>query len=462
LRRLWQRRYAYVSLMHPRPRILLTLLACFTFAVPAPRADAMVTSQLVYDQLDFPATLRFAPDGRLFFCEVFSGRVMVFHDSLSATPTVWATLPVASGGDWGLEGMTFHPQFPDSPYVYLYHTNPSPFCNRLVRMTDSSGVGTHYCVLFDGIGAGSQTHEGGRLAFGPDHLLYMTVGDQYVPSNAQDTSSTNPLGKILRLTTMGQVAPGNPFGPNNPIAVYGVRNSFGLTFDPNSGEAYFTDNGPTCDDEVNHFVMGANYGWVPDYVCGAPPAGTMLPMWSITPTIAPTGICGYKGTVLRYTGNLFFGCFNETVVRRMVLRPGFPGIADTVETFTDVNDAVLDLTEGPDQRIYIATASAIWRVGEKSQTLGVDPSPQPIAWSLGPSPFTDRVALALNGAASLKRIDIVDVGGRRVRSFAAPISSSLMWDGRDQRGSPVPAGVYLVRAETASGFAVRRIVRLAR
>jgi aldose sugar dehydrogenase len=425
----------------------------------------MVQAKLVHDQLDFPGTLRFAPDGRLFYCEVFSGRVMVFHDTLStSTPTVWATVPVKSGGDWGLEGLAFHPNFPDSPYVYLYHTNPDNFRNRLVRMTDSAGVGTHYTVLFDNILAWSQTHEGGRLVFGRDGLLYMTVGDQYVPSNAQDTSSSNPLGKVLRLTPMGQIPPDNPLGPNNPIAVYGVRNSYGFAFDPATGEAYFTDNGPTCDDKVEHFVMGANYGWGPaDTTCGTQPAGTMLPMWSITPTIAPTGICVYRGDSLpAYDGNIFFGCYNETVVRRVVLRPGTTDVVDSVEVFTDVNDAVLDVTEGHDQGLWIASASAIWHVAGIRLTVGVGPRSSSVAWSLGPSPFTTRVALALNGAASLKRIDIVDVCGRRVRSFEAPIASSLMWDGRDQRGTAVPAGVYLVRAETAAGLAVRRIVRLAR
>src|SRR5690349_12830922 len=152
--------------MLPRSRIALAMglsLALFATSVGAASMEANV----VHDPVAFPSTIRFAPDGRMFMLETFTGRVMVYADTLADTASVWATLPVFADGERGLLGMAFHPQFPDSPYVYLYHTNPDPIENRLVRMRDSSGVGVGYTILVNGLTAWSSTHQGGRLAFGP-------------------------------------------------------------------------------------------------------------------------------------------------------------------------------------------------------------------------------------------------------------------------------------------------------
>jgi glucose/arabinose dehydrogenase len=418
------------------------------------------TATLVHDNVNFPGTIRFAPDGRLFVLETFSGRVIVYADTAAVTPTVWATIPVINTSEHGLLGLAFHPQFPDSPFVYLYHTNPDPYFNRIVRMRDSAGVGTNYIVLLDSLSTLSESHEGGRLAFGPDHFLYATCGDQGLPYQSQDV--TVPYGKILRLTTTGKAAPGNPFGPNNPVVVYGLRNSYGLCFDPLTGQGYFTDNGPTCDDELNYFQFAANYGWGPNDPCGSQPPGTKLPMWTITPTIAPTGVCVYRGDLLKpYDGNVFFCGYNDGDLRRVILQPGHPDSANSVNLLFNFGVNLLDVTEGPDQFLWVSNASQIWRIGPPP--VGVDDhGPIAASWMPGPSPFTNRVALAARGGVELRRIDVLDVSGRRVRSFPGPISASLIWNGDDQYGRAVPAGVYLVRGETAAGMVMRRVVRLAR
>jgi quinoprotein glucose dehydrogenase len=173
--------------MLPRSGIGFLLGLSLALSASSVRAASMEVD-LMHDQVAFPSTIRFAPDGRLFLLETFTGRVMVYADTLADTASVWATLPVFSDGERGLLGLAFHPQFPDSPFVYLYHTNPDPIENRLVRMRDSSGVGVGYTILVNGLTAWSSTHQGGRLAFGPDRMLYMTVGDQYVPAYAQDLS----------------------------------------------------------------------------------------------------------------------------------------------------------------------------------------------------------------------------------------------------------------------------------
>jgi len=445
-----------------RTRILSLAIALLLVVRLAGGASAaLVEAHRVHQLLDFPSTLKFAPDGRLFYLETFAGNVMYYADSNAMAPTLWASIPVISTVEHGLLGMAFHPQFPDSPYVYFYHTNPTPYFNRVVRMTDSSGVGTHYCVIFDGLPCGSESHEGGRLAFGPDRMLYVTVGDQGVEANSQDTST--PLGKILRLTTMGLPAPGNPFGPLNPAIAYGTRNSYGICFDPLNGDGYFTENGPTCDDELNFLQFAANYGWGPNHVCGVIPPGTMAPMWSISPTIAPTGICVYRGKTLQpYNGDLFFTSFNQSNLWRVVLSPAGPDQVGSVQVFSEFDEAALDVTVGPDQSIWVSTASSIWRIAPS--LLATDDRTAPLAnWRPGPSPFTNHITLAPRDGERLRRIDVLDVSGRRVRTFTGPFSATAGWDGHDESGRSLPAGVYLMRGELFSGRQImRNVVRLAR
>jgi len=446
--------------MLPRVRIVPVLLALSLLAPSISRAFESVEVQLMHANVDFPSTLRFAPDGRLFVLETFSGRVLVYADTLATTPTVWATLPVYAQDERGLLGMTFHPQFPDSPYIYLYHTVPDPPINRLVRMVDSAGVGTQYTILVDGLTAWSSTHQGGRLAFGPDGMLYCTVGDQGRPDYADDINS--PYGKIYRMTSTGKPAPGNPFGPNNRAVLYGVRNDFGLCFDKYSGQGYFTENGPTCDDELNFLQFGANYGWSPEDTCGGQPAGTKLPMWTVSPTIAPTGGCIYYGPFSVLNGNMFFGSFNEESVYRAYINQLQPDVVDSVVKWVNLVDAVLDVTQGPDGWLWAATATSIWRIGDQTITLSVPPGQVAQNWSVGPNPFHGRVALAAVGGDALQRIEVFDISGRRVRSFEGPFHDGLPWDGTDADGRSLSTGVFLVRATTTSGSSqVRRVIRLA-
>ncbi len=114
-------------------------------------------------------------------------------------------------------------------------------------------------------------HNGGRIKFGPDGALYAVVGEHANAVNAQTVNrNTNLGGKVLRMTPDGGVPAGNPF-PGSFVWAYGIRNSFGFTFDPTQGSFWLTDNGPSCNDEVNRIVKAGNYGWGPQATCNVPP-----------------------------------------------------------------------------------------------------------------------------------------------------------------------------------------------
>src|SRR5215831_10163599 len=318
------------------------------------------TIQQVHGSLNFPTTLRFAPDGRLFYTELSSGNIMYFQNAFSSSPTLWATVPAAGGGERGLLSIAFHPSFPDSPYVYLFHSNPSPLVDRVVRLKDQGGVGTGYTVIIDNLASSFDYHHGGRLAFGTDGLLYVTVGDQGDPSNAENTSSLN--GKVLRVTPMGLALANNPF--HNPVWTIGMRNPFGICFDPVNGACYETEPGPTCDDKINYIVAGTDYGWGPNAFCGGQARGTQLPIHRFSSVVTPVGICVYRGT--RYPasldGSLFFGAYNNNTLYRLKLRSGTLDQEDSLQSFATFNESVLNVTVGIEGTLWVATTSAIYRI----------------------------------------------------------------------------------------------------
>ena len=412
-------------------------------------------------ELALPVSLRFAPDGRLFYIEVYSGRIRVFADTTAATPTTWATVPIVSGSHYGLVGLALHPAFPDSPYVYVHHTNPSPLVNRVARLTDQSGVGINYTVIVDGLPAHTRNN-GGRIVFGPDGMMYVTQGDNDVPATAPDPNDLR--GKILRYTPMGLPAPGNPFGAGNPVFARGSRNSYGLAFDPVTGNGFFTENGPECDDEVNRLIAGADYGWGPTDLCGTQPAGTTGALESFTPVIAPTGCCIYRGSPHpELNGNIIFGGYSDDTLRRVVPDPQDPNVSLGVTPMASeqVYGQIMDVIVGPDGVIWACGPGSIMRL-YRTNWVGVGDPPVSRAFAVSPNPFSALLTIRPPDGIMLERLDVFDLTGRRVRGWDGPLSDAVTWDGDDQGGRAAPAGVYLIRGRAAGRVFESRVVRLAR
>ncbi|MES0832483.1 PQQ-dependent sugar dehydrogenase [Nocardiopsis tropica] len=204
--------------------------------------------------LEVPWGVAFLPDGSALVAQRDSAEVVRVADD--GTVTGAGTVPgVSPSGEGGLLGLAVDPGFPEEPYVYAYYTTDSD--NRIGRMEydpDGGGLGEPETVL-DGIPSAS-THNGGRIEFGPDGLLYAGTGDAGDPRNSQDTGSLG--GKVLRLTPDGEPAPDNPFG--NHTYSYGHRNVQGLAWD-GDGSLYATEFGQNRLDEVNLIEPGDNYGW---------------------------------------------------------------------------------------------------------------------------------------------------------------------------------------------------------
>ncbi|HEV1998282.1 MAG TPA: PQQ-dependent sugar dehydrogenase [Candidatus Dormibacteraeota bacterium] len=311
----------------------------------------------------YPTALAFAPDGRLFYAER-TGTIRVWQAggavAFASVPTV-TTEALGTYSERGLLGLAISPHFGQDHFVYAFYSEADRSTQRVVRFTDDcAGHGTAEATVVANLPGGSDCcHKGGRLAFGTDGDLYVTLGETHVPSAAQD--KCDPRGKVLRYTPDGRPAPGNLCGP---VYAYGLRNPFGIAFAPD-GRLFVTNNGPSGDaggpgtgyDTVEIVQAGANYQWPACYGYSHAIGGGMCPAGSLGPdysteasTIVPTGATWVTSGPL--AGHFVF-CSYAT---------------DTLKVFRgprDVQDGphgcALDVKQGPDGALYFSDSGSIYR-----------------------------------------------------------------------------------------------------
>jgi len=203
------------------------------------------------------------------------------------------TVPgVVHDGEGGLLGLAFLEASSGTRTGWLYAYETTASDNRIVRMSlsDTFALGTPQVIL-KGLVAANH-HDGGRIAFGPDGMLYATVGDAGDTSHSQDLTSLN--GKILRMTPTGDVPRDNPF-PGSLIWSYGHRNPQGLAWDSH-GQLYAAEFGQDTWDEFNKITKGADYGWpIVEGIAHDPRFVDPLVQWP-TDDASPSGLAYLDGT----------------------------------------------------------------------------------------------------------------------------------------------------------------------
>jgi glucose/arabinose dehydrogenase len=248
--------------------LFLFLIAAFAMgnrAASAATYPAGFTESWVAGNLLKPTTMAFAPDGRLFVLEQ-EGRVRIIKNG-QLLPTPFVSLDVSYNGERGLIGITFDPQFASNGYVYLYYTAKTPTIhNRISRFRaqgDVAVAGSEVVVLdIDTLDAA--IHNGGAMRFAADGTLFVAVGENSVPSNAQ--SLANLKGKILRFNKDGSIPIDNPFynqttGINRAIYALGFRNPYSFDIQPGTGRIFANDVGGSAWEEIDEVKPGRNYGW---------------------------------------------------------------------------------------------------------------------------------------------------------------------------------------------------------
>ncbi|MTV24224.1 PQQ-dependent sugar dehydrogenase [Nitriliruptoraceae bacterium ZYF776] len=276
---------------------------------------------------------------RVFVTERDTGRLVELADD--GTTTEVRQFDVDPAGEGGLLGLA---AAPDEHALYVYYTGADD--NRVVRIVPDDPGGEDLIVT--GIPKAA-THNGGRLAFGPDGMLYVATGD------AQDTSlppdETSLAGKILRVDPDGEVPDDNPFG--NPVWSLGHRNVQGLAFDAD-GTLYAAEFGPEVDDEVNVIEPGGDYGW-PEVTGEVGRDDYVDPLLVRQPDEASWsgGTVLLDGAIPQWEGDLFVASLRGERLWRLTVEDG--EVVDDEELLVGDHGRLRDVLQAPDGSLWVLT-----------------------------------------------------------------------------------------------------------
>lgn len=389
--------------------------------------------------LSLPTGLRFINNNanELFIIEKDSGRV---RRSLNGTLTTALDLNVATESERGLLGIELDPSFTTNGFVYLYYSlsntgdSASPGAwveNRLSRFTYNPGTGTinplselrlaQFGTSTDGQNRGPN-HDGGPLRVGPDGKLFGITGDlnrNGIEQNNQSTTTSATVGGVYRLNFDGTVPADNPFTSQSNTNLHrwyaiGVRNSFGIAFDPVTGALWDTENGPNTYDEINRVDRGFNSGWLdimgpdsrdPQGIADLVNIGTYSdPEFSFLSPVGITGIEFLHGSALgpsyndavivsdNNNGNLYLFRLNAN-------RDGFVltgNLTDLVaDNLTERNSVRFGRDFGALTELFIGPDNALYATGLGEGVI--------YRLALIPEPGTLLITAALGGLCLLRR-----------------------------------------------------------
>jgi glucose/arabinose dehydrogenase len=322
-----------------------------------PRGDAFhpKVAGTIAKGLDVPWGLAFLPDKTALVSERDSA--LIKHIDLKGKVTEVGKVPgVVPGGEGGLLGIAVAPDFDKKPMLYAYLTAEKD--NRIVRMTYSeSKLGTPE-VIASGIQK-ANIHNGGRIAFGPDGMLYAGTGDANRRELAGRQESLN--GKILRMTKDGKAPPDNPF-PGSLVYSLGHRDVQGLAFDDKK-RLWASEFGQDTYDELNFIRAGRDFGWpVVEGVDGldrhANPARTWKPE-----VASPSGLA-YAGGAL-WMGALRGERLWEVVTTDIFDPDGSPMTSAPVAWLEGEYGRIRTVANAPDGSLWVTTSNTDGRGDEK-------------------------------------------------------------------------------------------------
>ena len=336
--------------------------------------------------LNHPWSVEPLPGGDLLVTEK-PGRMRI----VSATGTVGepiAGVPaVDARGQGGLLDAALSPNFGSDRTIFWSYSEPRQGGNatsvaRGVLSEDRRRL-DQVRVIFRALPVYQGTlHFGSRLAFGPDGMLYVTLGERSdTPMRPQAQQLDSHMGKIVRITTDGAAPQDNPFvgQPNARPEIWslGHRNVQAAAFD-GDGRLWDIEHGARGGDELNLVEKGKNYGWPVvaygieysgDAIRGAVTSkeGFVQPVYYWDPVIAPSGAQFYDGDAFpQWRGNLFVGALREMRLVRLVIENG--RVTGEEHLLTDRRQRVRDVRQGPDGALYLVTDQGngeLWKIAPR-------------------------------------------------------------------------------------------------
>lgn len=349
----------------------VALLTCGTSNLEAQTFtldSTVLVADTVITGLNVPWELKWGVDDFLWMTER-EGKVSRLNPQTGIREVI-LDMTMANGGivhqvgEAGMLGFDFHPNFPDSNYLYIAYTHRSNGVTyeRLSRFLYDGDSLINELYIIDSIIANTY-HAGSRVLVGPDNKLYMTTGDALNQPSAQDISSLS--GKILRVNLDGTVPSDNPI-PGSPLWSWGHRNPQGLYFAP-SGILYSSEHGPNTDDEINIIHRARNYGW-PNVagICNATAEITFCAdsnvaesIYNWTPTIAPSDLIFYDHpSIPEWQGSLLLSVLKNKRIIKLTLNAAGDSITSETSYFVNQWGRLRDICVAPNGTVYIATNGA--------------------------------------------------------------------------------------------------------
>jgi glucose/arabinose dehydrogenase len=338
------------------------------------RTATAYRATIVTSALKSPWGITSLPDGRFLITEM-AGNLRI----VSATGTLGNAITgiriVNAGGQHGLLGLCIDPQFSSNRMVYWVFSDNVPGGTLTAvgkgRLSDNETTIENPTVIYRANpAANSSAHYGGRILFDRTENLLVSNGERYNASTRRLAQSvTAALGKIVRITTNGQPAPGNPTfnaaGAFPELYSIGHRNPQGLALHPVTGELWQSEHGPRGGDEINLVKPGANYGW-PTITYGIEYSGEPMgagiqqqrgmeqPVYYWDPVVSPSGIAFYKGNrIPEWENNLFVGALSGQHLIRLVIENN--RVTGEERLLAGENQRFRDVTQGADNALYAIT-----------------------------------------------------------------------------------------------------------
>ncbi len=332
-------------------------------------------SEVVTSALASPWGITALPDGRLLITEK-AGTMRIVSSTGTLSNAITGLPSVNSGGQGGLLGLCVDPQFTSNRMVYwVFSENVSGGNITSVakgRLSNSETTIENPTVIYRANPSANvgNLHYGGRIVFDNTGNLFVSTGERSdLSTRPLAQSATAALGKILRITTSGQPAPGNPSfsqsGALPELYSIGHRNPQGIAIHPVTGELWQSEHGPRGGDEINRVLGGKNYGW-PTITYGIEYSGASIgagiqqqagmeqPVYYWDPVISPSGITFYKGNnIPEWQNNLFVASLSGMHIARLVMENN--KVIGEERLLSSENQRFRDITQGTDSNLYAVT-----------------------------------------------------------------------------------------------------------
>jgi glucose/arabinose dehydrogenase len=327
---------------------------------------------LVSKKLELPWAIAFLPDGRALVTER-PGRLRLIEGDHMLDEPISGVPEVSVGGHSGLLDVLVDRDFPNTRRIFLsyMHGGPDGLTIRIVRARLDGMALEDKQVIYESRPAVKATDQiGGRLAFGPDGMLYLTIGDRFQMERAQNLLDDG--GKIIRIRDDGSIPEDNPFVGRNDVLPeiysYGHRNPQGIIGNAGDGKIWSIEQGPKGGDELNMITSGGNYGWplvtfgtnyddtIISNLTSAPGMIDSVHHW--VPSVATASLVAYSGNVMPedWQGNFLIGTLVGQCLVRLEVTNGV--VTRERRYLHNKIGRIRDVAVSPDGYIYLLTDSS--------------------------------------------------------------------------------------------------------